>query len=185
MKILRKILSSNARRFGERVEQSRAKSAEQLKQERERNAALLRPDGSSDVQSAEGQQGRRLPRGELVRRLQKLNPAILYEQSIRYPDQGGLYVMDKASPYGKRLLCGLPHGVVNEFSTVLTKPSLIPDLTIAQHWQKIQQVDSRIPGWRTILYRLLVEQLVTMGQVEKEFKISEGRSSQFWQQSVN
>ena len=183
--ILRQIVSDRARTLGDLLERSRHLGLQQLRQELERNDTLLRPDGAADVADEQQQQGRRLSRAELVRRIQKLNPKVFYEQSVRYPDQGGLYLDDIRSPYGKRLVVGFPHDIVNEFSTVLTKPAVIPDLTIAAHWQKIKQVDSRIPGWRTVLYKLLMEGLVTMNQIEREFKISEGRSSQFWQSVVN
>ena len=185
MKILREIVSDRARLLGDKREQARHVGHQQLRQERERNDSLLRPDGSADVANGAEQQGRRLSRAEVVRRITKLNPNIWYEQSTRYPEQGGLYIHDEASPYGKRMIVGFPHGSVNEFSTVMTKPALIPDLTVALHWQKIEKVDSRVPGWRTVLYKLLVEGLLTMEQVEREFKISEGRSSKFWQSSVN
>ena len=184
-KILRQIVSDGARIRGDLRERSRHIGLQQLRQERERNDTLLRPDGAADVANGEQQQGRRLSRAEVVRRIHKLNPKVWYEQSKRYPKQGGLYIEDKASPYGKRMVVGMPHEIVNEFSTVLTKPSLIPDMTIAAHWQKIQQVDARIPGWRTVLYKLMVENLITLVEAEREFKISEGRSSQFWQTSVN
>ena len=183
--ILREILSPQAKRFGERIERSRAQSQSNLRQERERNARLLNPDGDSDVSSMEAQQGRRLHRTEVVRRIKKLNPNIWYETSIRYPAQGGLYIEDGRSPYRKRLLVGMPDGIVNEFSTVLTKPALIPDMTVAAHWQTIQQVDSKLPGWRAVLLKLLMEGIVSMAGVEKEFQISKGRSSQFWQAAVN
>lgn len=183
-KIQKKILSPDDIRRGEGVEKTRAENVANLRQDRERNDVLLKPDGDSDVTNMEAQRGRRLTRTEFVRRVKKLNPNIFYEQSIRYPAQGGFYIEDPTSAYGKRFIVGFPHDFLNEFSVPLTKPEVIPDSTVALHWQTIQRVDSKLPGWRAVLLKLLYEGLVAPSAIDREFKITEGRSSQKWQQAV-
>ena len=183
--ILRKILPREVSDLYGRMEKGRSDSIENLRQERQRNDTLLAPDGDSDVTNPEAQAGRWMMRSEFIERIRKLNSNVWYEQSIRYPAQGGIYIHDEYSPYRKRMVVGLPHDRIDEFSTVLTVPAIIPDASIAPHWHTIQKVDNKRPGWRAVLLKLLMEGILTSGQVEKEFKISEGRSSQFWQRSLN
>lgn len=182
--IVREIVSPEKARFHEAIERTRARDRELLQQEIQRSESLLKSDGGIDVTNTEAQKGRILQRSVFVSRLKKLIPSIWYEQSLRYPDQGGLYVDDPRSPYGKRMVASMPHDYVFEFSVVVPKPSVIPDPTIALHWQKIQDVDSKRPGWRVVLLKLLMEGLVTATQIENEFQITRGRSSQKWQQAT-
>ena len=170
-------------RFGERVERSRHDQAANLKAERERTNTLLAPDGDTAVTDVEAQAGRRLHRSELVRRITKLNCNLWYEQSVRYPEQGGVYIADYASPYGKRMVCSMPHEMVNEFSVPLTVPRLVPSASLEPVWDTLQEIDSKIPGWRTVLLKLMQEGLLSPSAIENEFHITEGRSSQKWQQA--
>lgn len=180
---LKKILSPDEIRLGERIEKTRAETAARLQEEIDREKSLLKPDGSVDVSNSQAQAGRKLSRSELVRKIRKLNPSLFYEQSVRYPAQGGLYIHDPIN--GKRFLVGFPHDTVGEFDVRLTKPKVIPDPTVAMHWQKIEAVDGRIPGWRTVLLRLLHEGLLSPSGIDREFQITRGRSSQKWQEAVN
>lgn len=184
MAIRKEIVSESKRRLGDRLERSRAEHVSNLRQERERNDGLLRPDGDADVTNAEQQAGRLLHRSELMRRLGKLNPNLWYERSLRYPAQGGIYVKDDRSPYGKRMVSALPHERVPEFSMPLTVPDVIPDTTVALHWQTIRRVESKVPGWRTVLLKLAMEGLITPSGIEEQFQITRGRSSQKWQQAM-
>ena len=182
---VREILSEAKRRQEERTERTRLRNAENLRQERQRNDVLLKPDGDADVTNKEVQAGRRLHRSEIVKRIGRLTDAVWYEQSIRYPAQGGLYANDFRSPYGKRLVASLPHEMVNEFDRPLTVPSVIPDPTIAMHWQVIQRVESKEPGWRAVLLKLAMDGFITASGIEAEFHITRGRSSQHWQKAMN
>ena len=184
-KILKKILSPDDIKAGESREKAKADNVSNLRQDRERNDVLLKPDGDADVTNLAAQMGRRLHRSTFVQKVQKLNPNVWYEQSVRYPAQGGLYIEDLESPYKKRFIVGFPHDFINEFSVPLTKPDVIPDTTVALHWQTIQRVDSKLPGWRAVLLKLLMEGLLFPSDIEREFKITEGRSSAKWQAAVS
>jgi len=183
-KIIKHILSPAQIRAGDRRRLARLQYEAQLKEERRRNDVLLQPDGDVDVRNEEAQRGRRMLRSEFVRRVQKLNPNLWYEQSIHDSTKGGIYVTDLRSPYGKRMAAAMPHDVVNEFSTILTRPMLQPLNATDAQWRVIQEVDQKIPGWRAILLALLKDGLIGAGALDKEFKITQGRSSQRWQEAT-
>ena len=185
-KTVRQILAPELVKRIDRLLEGRERSKRELQEERQRNDVLLKPDGGVDVTNAEAQQGRRLHRSEVVRRILKLNPNLWYERSIRYPDQGGLYVRDlSVLSFEKRRVASMPHDWVPEFSVQLTVPSIVPSADLAPVWEAIQQVDSRIPGWRMVLVCLLKEGLISPAGIEREFQISRGRSSQKWQAVTN
>ena len=190
-KIRRHILSREAIQSCDKIRLQREQQKQRLKDERHRNDGLLIPDGATDVTDPLAQKGRALSRHQIMERLTRINPALCYETSLRYPAQGGIYVVEnRLDPVTgrigcKRFICGIPNGTVNEFSLRLTLPSVIPDPDIALHWQAIQRVDQQTPGWRSILLRLMREGLITPSQTEQEFQITQGRSSQKWQQAVN
>lgn len=186
MASLRKILSPELVRRCDALLESRQRTGERLKDERERNDALLRPDGTTDVSNREAQRGRWMHRSELVRRIQKLNPNVWYEQSLNYPEQGGLYIADaRVQPFLKRMVAALPHGMVNEFAVTITVPDIVPALGHAGDWDTIRKVDQKEPGWRLVLLKLLLDGLITTTQVEDEFQITRGRESERWHRAVH
>lgn len=190
-KVIRKILSPETVRAADRLLEKRHESRQHQKQERKRNAGLLAPDGAVDVANAEAQAGRSMLRADFVRRLMKLNPDLRYHRSFFYPEQGGIYMVGYrrdnlrgTTEYGEWFICGLPDKVIPEFSVVLTKPTIIPSMADPV-WEKVNQVDGMSRGWRSVLLKLLQEGLLSPAQIDKEFQISKGRSSQKWQSALN
>ena len=190
-KTVRKILSPETVKAADRILEHRHQSREHQKQERRTNDRLLAPDGSADVTNPEVQAGRRMTRQEFVRRLQKLNRNLKYHQSKNFPKQGGVYMVGYRRDnlvgtleYGEWFVCGIPHEVINEFSVRLTKPVVIPS-AIDPVWEMMNQVDGMERGWRAVLLKLLMDGLLTPTQIDQEFQISKGRSSQLWQKAVN
>ncbi len=180
-KVIKEILSRERVESLDSLHQHRHDTSERLKEEAHQNEQLLRPDGIFDVTNPEAQKGRVLPRAMLVRKIQKLNRNVWYEQSINYPDKGGLYFND--SVLGKQFICGFPHDRVNEFSLRIHISDVIPHPSLAPVWMDIQRASQQEPGWRSVLDKLIKYGLITEPQAEKEFKISQGRSSRYWQQS--
>ncbi len=192
MSKVKKILSTDEIRRGECIEQTQAESVDRAKQDIQREEYLLRPDGDSDVTDVEAQAGRRLTRSEIVTRLQRLNPGLRYHQSKNWPKQGGIYFVGNrhddvahTTQYGEFFICGIPHDVVNEFSVTLTEPAIMPDPTVAMHWRTTRKVSQHEPGWRLILLRLLQAGLLSPAGIDREFHITQGRSSQRWKEAVN
>ena len=183
-KTVRKILSPHVVKAVDGILQNHHESKERVREDIRRNESLLAPDGSIDVTNPEAQKGRVLSRAQLVERIRRLNPDLWYEQSINYPKQGGLYIQDLSSPFGKRLVVGFPHDQVSEFSLRMTVPDIIPNAAAAAYWETIRRVDNQIPGWRSVLLKLIMEGLISPSGAEREFKITQGRSSQHWQRAT-
>ena len=190
-KTVRRILSPETVKAVDGILQSRHESLERQKQERLQNDNLLAPDGSADVTNPEVQAGRKITRPDFIRRLQKLNPSLRYQQSKNYPKQGGIYFVGNRHDdqlntveYGEWFICGIPHEVIGEFSVRLTVPAVVPS-AIAPVFDTIQKVDGMERGWRAVLLTLLQGGLLTPAQIDKEFQITKGRSSQKWQAAVN
>lgn len=183
-KIVKQIVSPAQRRAGDARRKARFEYDEKLKMERLQNSMLLTPDGGVDVQNMEAQKGRWVTREELVRRIRKMNPNLFYEQSIYAPEQGAMYMHDWLLGQ-KRMVVNFPHDVVFEFSVPITKPALQPVNATDAEWHVIQQVDQYRPGWRRVLVKLIHQGLITPSDAEREFKVSQGRSSQKWQRAVN
>lgn len=179
-KSVKKILSREEVKTLDGVLQHRNDTSERLKSEVQQNEQLLAPDGLFDVTDPDQQKGRVLSRAQFVSKVQKLNKGIVYEQSINYPDKGGFYRVDQN---GKRFICGFPHDTLNEFSVRMFQSDLIPHHSLAAEWEQLRRANQQIPGWRAVLKRLIEEGLITEPQAEKEFQISKGRSSRYWQEA--
>ena len=191
MAIIKTILSPEVVKAVDSIQQSRCEQREQQKEARPENDGLLKPDGDVDVTNREAQRGRRILRGEFIRRLQKLNPNLKYEQSKNYPSLGGIYFVGYrkdtlvgTEEYGKWFVCGIPHEAINEFSIPLTVPDIVPS-TMDPIWDSINKVDGLERGWRSVLLTLMQMEMLTPTQIDNEFKIREGRSSQKWQEALN
>ena len=186
---IKKILSPAVVKAVDTILEQKHAADERVKDDIRRNHDLLRPDGDVCRTQYEAQAGRRLLRSDFVRRLQKLNPQLQYERSVNYPKQGGLYFVglrgneQGSIEQGKWFVAGLPHEVVNEFSTPMTVPAVVPALNGVE-WQTIDRVDHQEPGWRSILLTLLKLNLLTPAEIDKEFEITKGRSSQRWQAAL-
>lgn len=189
----KEILSPEKRRQVQTIERTRATQKEQVNGEIAKRQSFVAPDGQADVTDAEQQQGRPLLRAELVRKLQKLNPNLMYEQARNYPEFGGLYIENKEIDFatnlikvsGKKHLCGFPHEVVSEFDVRLVINDRIPDPDIPLHWIEVPQLEGHIPGWRSTIKKLVNGGYINLTAAETEFEIYKGRSSQKWQMAVN
>jgi len=189
--IVKSILSPEAIRAGESIEQQHAEGIERLENEITKRESFVAPDGAADVTNPRQQMGRSLMREDVVRKLQKLNPNLIYERSKNFPEFGGLYIQDfgiddlTMKPIGKRHLCGFPHEAVSEFDVRLVMKERVPDPTIALHWVEVPKLEGHIPGWRSTIMKLVKGGYINLAAAEQEFNIAQGRSSKNWQSAVN
>jgi hypothetical protein len=187
----KEILSPDKRRATASIEKTRATQTQQLKDEIIKRQEFAAKDGDADVTSKENQEGRPYFRSQFVKKVRKLNPKLFYERSKRHPSQGGLYLNDQRidpltlRKVGKRMVCSFLHDKISEFDLRIMIDKRIPDPTIPLHWQNVPDLDQHVPGWRSCLLRLVMGELINLDAAVKEFKITQGRSSDRWQQSVN
>lgn len=110
--------------------------------------------------------GEMLHSSDLIFRLQKLNPHILVQQQINFPDDWGLY----SSAFGRiQFLTGLPKGWLTELSYALVDSRDLP-------------TEER-RGWRTVLVYCLMKGAITWEQVLVEFgEPNDGFNDARWQE---
>ena len=134
-------------------------------------------DAGADVTSPGQQAGRVLCRQEVVRRLQALNPNLIYEQSKEWPQFGGIYFNDRTvdpltmKAIGKRHLCGIPHEIVSEFDIRLVLNEQVPDPTTVLHWRTVPKLEGHIPGYRSTILKLVKGGFISFEGAEREFTI--------------
>lgn len=109
------------------------------------------PDGQRD--RTKETIGYSLTPGQLMKRLIRLCPRLHFERSHAAPSQMGIYLLDESIEGGKRFICGMhADDPMPEFS-VLNESGAYEDKR----------------GWRTVLYRLIKQRLITEAQAEVVF----------------
>lgn len=188
--IRKEIISPEQRAAGERQEAATASQHERLQGEIRKQESFIAPDGDADVTNPEIQAGRPLHRSEVMRRLVRLNRNLRYEQALADPEKGGIYVVENRvdpmtgkAPW-KRFVCGIPHERVTEFHIPCTIAQVMPDPDNPANQIIIQRLKGAIPGWRAVLLKLLKEGLVSPAGIDREFHITQGRSSRRWKEAI-
>lgn len=144
------------------------------------------PDGAIATTSLAAQLGTPLSSTELIRRLERCNPKLLFEVSRNFPDHGGIYVVENrpdetgALRTVKRFVVGTTHPFMPERSVRHMKPKREVDPNNPGQWMESHTFEKETRGWRTVLRALLAERLITKQQIEKHFP-PEGGISQNWQ----
>lgn len=135
-------------------------------------------DAGYDVTSLQAQMGRPLSRDVIIARLRKMNAQLVFEQSINYPTQGGVYIIDPTANRddlsernrGRRFLVGFEWGISTEFSVTTPHKD--------EHGTPSSATIRK--GWRAVLASLIKSRAITIEQAEKGFQISRGRESEKW-----
>ena len=190
-KITKHILSTEQVQAGDRFIENQHRQKERLQNQLNSWESYVAPDGDADITNTEIQVGRPLHRAEVMRRLLRLNPHLRYEQAIADPDKGGIYAVENRidpatgkAPW-KRFICGIPHQRVTEFHIPCTVEQVVPDPDFPGEQRVVQRLNGHIPGWRAVLLKLLKENIITPAGIDREFQITQGRSSQKWQQAIH
>jgi len=190
VEIRKEILSPEVVKTVDKIKESQHASKERVVQDRKERESYIAPDGDVDIirDKSAAQRGRVLQTTEIVRRLKRINPALIYEVSKNFPDIGAFYIIENrpnpltnVSPW-KRHICGIPNGEVWEFHRPLVIEEVIPEPEgLGQ--TKTVKVEGQVPGWRQILLALIVDGAIKPADAEKYFNVSQGRSSERWQKA--
>jgi len=107
--------------------------------------------------------GQVLHSSELVFRTLRLNPCLIVQHQLNFPEDWGFYI-----GRGNHLiyLSGFHKGYLTEFSYTLVDQRDLP-------------VEEK-RGWRTVLLRLMARGVIKWEQVVKEFGHSDGLNSERW-----
>lgn len=180
----------------ERGEESRRKG---LADEIRNHTITVDSDAGRDVSNLLAQMGRPLSSEEVVRRLKLCNSNLVFEVSRADRTKLGVYVMrDVRLPTGgferkKVFLFGMESGYMPEFSVLHSGTATLPNPDLLGSEKRTREVDwLRVPtfvnetrGWRTVLIRLLHQELVTRHEVEKYFGWSPSHDSEKWHRQTN
>jgi hypothetical protein len=147
-------------------------------------------DGGLCVSNLEQQLGTPISSAELERRLRLMNPRLIFEVSIRFPDRIGIYIEEAPSSFmpvdavlTKRMVVAYGIGMMPERSVRHVKISQVPDPVFRGHWRDVEEFAGETRGWRTVLYRLLEAGLIERYHIEKYFPAN--TASKNWQALVN
>jgi hypothetical protein len=98
-----------------------------------------------------------------LHRLRQLEPRLIVQRQINFPDDWGLYIQRN----GKLVfVCQVTKGWLTEFSWTTVDARNLPDVP---RW-----------GWRTVLLRLMAKGILTWDQVVREFGHSQNANSDRW-----
>lgn len=168
-------------------EEFRAGQTDMLRSDIVSRQSTIAADGGADVTNPLIQKGRSISTKVMIQRLLRMNPDLRFEVANADSNLIGIYVVENrpdpvtnTSPW-KRHICGMPNGEISEFYVPITIEAMVPDPDLGPGQVKTVEVQGQIPGWRSILLRLIRDGQITPAQAEAEFKVSQGRSSQRWQ----
>lgn len=165
-----------------------------LAQEIRSNTITVEPDGQRDVSNLLAQMGRPMSCSEVMDRLILCNPNLVFERSNADSSKMGVYVLrDYKLPTGgfekkKVFLFGMESGFMPEFSVLHKAKAHLPNPELLGSTKRTREVDwlavdtfaSETRGWRTVLVRLLHQQLITRHEIEKYFGWAPSKDSAKW-----
>lgn len=157
---------------------------------RDRQALVI--DAKDDATNLIARLGRPLHANTFISKVRKLNPALIFERSLRYPRLTGIYLeipiteLEKAlGSESKRHICGMESEWMPEFSQSHYKTDSVPDMANPGNMIQKKVFIGETRGWRTVLMRLIRERLISPAKANKAFNIPVGQQSYNWQQLVN
>lgn len=161
------------------------------KEQDARNEVTYAPDGEADRLNPEQQLGRQLHVNDVIQKLQRMNSKLIFEVAIKDPTKYGVYIERKGNDLktgmpGNFKLCiaGMENGWMPEFSVMAPRMEDRPTED-GRIESTMKHAYEHKRGWRTVLAKLYVAQLITESQIEKEFTVAEGRSSELWQRQIH
>ena len=160
----------HAQRIKSRAMTAEAKSAQ---------AVLTAPDGDRPTTSPEAQLGRPLHSRDIILRLRKLNPNLVFERSKADPSVMGIYIPSPGANSTDPDLHyrGLQHILGFEFG-------YSPEFTINRTDNSGKWV-GQTRGWRKVLAALIRCRLIDRCAAETLFAIPAGPQSRNWHLQVN
>lgn len=142
---------------------------QRLREMSDAKLAVNRLPGQEDFKDRERQLGNAMHSSEFVRRVQKLNPALIVEDSINCRGSAAFYY---ATPQGEKTYtnASFKKGVLPEFSVIETDAADLP--------VKVQY------GWREVLLRLVKARQLSFRQVVRMFGDAETVQGSVWRRSI-
>lgn len=163
---------------------SREKQNNAIRSAQQKHQQSIAPtDGGVSMADALAQKGRPLSRSTFVRKIESLDTNLFCDQSLSSPLHGAVYLRDGVSNLdsplpryrGARFIASFPWAQINEFDLVLTR-----EQKYGEDGRTDVKSAGKMPGWRSVLARLIKSRIITPTVAEKTFQISRGRESERW-----
>ena len=158
-----------------------------VNEQKKKDAAYIADDGGRRRTDPKQSAGRSMSGEDVKKRLQALNPSLVFETSASYPDRWCVRYWDTVE--GERTLvtcCGMPKGMMPEFSIIyqIEEEFFNKDTGKMEYRYKIDERNPESRGWRTVLLKCIKSGLIGQAAAEKAFGIP-SQSSQLWQREFN
>ena len=115
------------------LEKTRAHAAESIKTAQKRELAAVMTDPCVDLKTLKNNVGKPLTTASFVQRVRKMNPNIVYQQTINNPRYGAFYIQKDITPLEKAMggvelqhICGMESQMMPEFTVPHTKKEYSP-----------------------------------------------------------
>ena len=161
------------------------------KEQRQRDEVTYKPDGEANRLNPEQQMGLQIHVSAFIAALSRMNPNLIFEVAVKDPSKYGVYIERSGNDLKtglpgtfKHLIAGMENGWMPEFSVMAPRMEDRPTEQ-GQIVTTIKHAYEQKRGWRTVLAKLYVNRLITEAQIEKEFAVTEGRSSELWQHQIH
>lgn len=147
-------------------------------------------DAQMDMTDPEARWGRKMDVKDVIKNLQVMNDKLIFEVANAMPTLMGMYIMEWIRDdngglvYDRRYIMAMENGTMPEFTIVFADKIEIPDPKNPAGTVKIKSFAAMKRGWRAILVTLLREKLITESDIQRHFKITEGRESRVWQEET-
>ena len=113
---------------------------------RTRNAFRQSEDNKKKAAADVTEGGLPLHSDTIIRRLMRLNPNLWFEVAHADKNRYGIYLLDPGAEGHRQFICGMPRGMCREYSSM--------------RQTETGEVTDVVPGWRTILARLVRKRLI-------------------------
>jgi len=163
------------------------------------NTITVAPDADRDITNLQARMGRPMSSKDVIDRLKKCNSNFVFERSNADATKMGVYIMrDEKLPTGgfekkKMFLCGMEAAYMPEFNIVHKTAKQVPNPELLGNakpvgevnWISVDTYGGETRGWRTVLVRLMHQNLINRHQVEKYFGWAPTHQSQHWHTLTN
>ena len=162
--------------------------------ERDQNArdeATYAPDGAVDRLNPQAQMGRTIPVHDMILRLKRMNPNLITEIHQTNPsrycvsiEKDGHNIKTGQRGRYKQFLCAF--GATEDLPEFSVMGSRMEDRPTrdGRIENRIKHAYEKTRGWRTVVAKLCAAGVISEAQIEKEFRVGEGRSSELWQKQI-
>lgn len=184
------------------AERQRELRRQQLADDILNSEITVKPDAGRDITEPASRMGRMMTPQKVMEKLRLCNTKLHFEVSNSDPTKLGVYLLTdegdlRTLPSGEtirtKFICGMENRPMPEMTIVIKATKKVPNPVLidamgsgkrvdrdAVKWKEIETYKDHIPGWRTVLVRLLHAGLIGRYDVERHFGWTPSMPSERW-----